>query len=131
MLKPILILLAVLALVGAGFAGGFIMRDYVEVSQGDETEVDNGFDDSIVLPDDPDDYTSSMYLESLIREGKAESLKSVKLEKIDDVSKLVKFPNLRRLRLYDMTGDEDFSVVEELEGLEEITIENSIIKKSV
>ena len=76
----------------------------------------------------PKDYTSSMYLDSLILKGQADNMTSIKLKKIDNVSNLDQFPKLKRIRLYDMKGNEDLSVIQKLKGVEEILIESSVLK---
>lgn len=125
-----------LLLLGGAFGAGFLVRDYVDIQGAtSESSMEETVDEVVepereVLLDENGNViiTASMHLESIIEKGKAENTKSIKLEHIDDVSKLIEFPNLRRIRLYDMTGDEDLSVIQELKGVEEITIENSVIK---
>jgi hypothetical protein len=142
-LKSVLAVLGILILMTGAFAGGFFVRDYVDLPEPDPAQVEAEAEAKAAAEAkreadekraaelaeiSPSEYTSSMYLDSIILKGRAEKTTSVKLQRIDDVSRLVEFPNLRRIRIYDMTGDEDLSVIQELSGVEEITIESSIIK---
>lgn len=142
-LKTALAIMGVLLLMTGSFASGFLVRDYnlllghdpakakAEINAKAAEKAKKAADEKRaeeLAQISPKDYTSSMYLDSLILKGKAEKTKTIKLKKIDDVSKLTEFPNLRKIKFDGMIGDEDLSVIQKLSGLEEISIENSVIR---
>ncbi len=138
-LKVGLIILGVLILMSGSFVAGNISRDFfiliqpdpakvaaLEAEKAKEAELKKRAEELAAIS--PKDYTSSMYLDSIILKGRAGSTTTIKLKKIDDVSKLDQFTKLRRIKLYDMTGAEDLSVLQNLSSLEEIIIENSVLQ---
>ncbi len=145
-LKVASVVVGVALLVTGSFAAGYFSRDYISLFKPDPVKAAAQAEEKAKLAEqqaeeaknakraeelaaiDPKEYTSSMYLESLILKGQAGSKTSIKLDKIDDVSLLTQFPKLRRIRLYNMTGNEDLSVIQKLSGVEEILVENSVLK---
>ncbi len=145
-LKVALLILGVFVLMSGSFVSGYFSRDFISIFKPDPVKAAAQAEEKAKLADqkakeeekakraeelaaiDPKEYTSSMYLESIILKGQADSKTSIKLNKIDDVSLLTQFPKLRRIRLYNMTGNEDLSVIQKLSGVEEILIESSVLK---
>ena len=145
-LKVALAILGVSILMSGSFVAGNISRDYISLFKPDPAKVAAQAEEKAKLAEEqakeaenkkraeelaainPKDYTSSMYLDSIIIKGQADKMTSIKLKKIDNISKLSQFTKLRRIRLYDMKGDEDLSVIQQLNGVEEIQIENSVLK---
>jgi len=138
-LRTAAVVLVVLLLMGISFAGGFFSRDLIAVFKPDPAQLQAQADAKAKAARDekraeelakikPKDYTSSMYIDSIILKGSAEKMTSIKLQKIDNIDNLVVFKKLRRIKLVGMKGDEDLSVIQKLKGVEEITIENSVLK---
>jgi hypothetical protein len=145
-LKVALVILGVLLLTSTSFVAGYFSRDYISIFKPDPAKVAAQAEAKAKLAEEqakeaenkkraqelaainPKDYTSSMYLDSIILKGQADNMTSIKLKKIDDISKLSQFTKLRRIRLYNMTGAEDLSVIQKLSGVEEILIESSVLK---
>ncbi len=145
-LKIGLSMLGILILISLSFTAGYFSRDYLSLMKPDPAKALAQAEEKKKLEEEkakaaadekraqelaainPKDYTSSMYLDSLILKGQAGKMTSIKLKKIDDVTKLSQFTKLKRIRLYDMKGNEDLSVIEKLNGVEEILIENSTLK---
>lgn len=84
-------------------------------------------EESIEVVEEEEVITSSMYIDSLIEKERQLKFKSIKLKDIDDISKLIEFENLRRVKLHNMTGKEELSVIAELPGVNELIIEDSIM----
>lgn len=134
-LKTALGILGVLLLMTGSFAAGYVAKDFLAPpvqdparQQAEAEALANEARAKELAEISPKDYTASMYLDSILLKGKAEKTTTVKLQKIDDVSKLTAFPNLRRIKIDGMTGNEDLSVLQELSGVEEIIIENSVLR---